>query len=74
MAKDISKIIALVQLPTSASELDSTSSEKWKKIMQNTIKALKRNKLSMLNFETHLPRLFDAKSDRRQTLISLSGS
>ena len=59
--KDINKVIALAQLPTSAAELDGTSSEKWKEIMQNTIKALKRNKLPMLNFETHLPRLFDAK-------------
>jgi len=59
--KNISKTIALAPLPATANELNGTASDVWKQIMQNTIKALKRNNLPSLNFETHLPRLFDAK-------------
>jgi len=56
----IQKTIATARLPKSAMQLDGTSSNTWKQIMQYTIDALERNHLPNLNYETHLPRLFNA--------------
>ena len=69
--KDISKPIALAQLPDSVRQLTGTSSAKWREVLQYTIDALKRNNLPSLNFETHLPRLFNAEKLRE--MISLFG-
>lgn len=69
--KEIGNIIAVAKLPEDGSKINSIASDTWEKIMQNTIAALKRNKLPMLNFETHLPRLFNVKKIKE--LIALFG-
>ena len=56
-AADMSTPIALGMIPEDPTH-PWTGSPAWVQVMQNTIAALKRNKMTMLNFETHLPRVF----------------
>jgi hypothetical protein len=58
--KEFETRVAIAKLPDS-DDFQSNGSEVWKHILRNTIKALKRNNLPELNFETHLPRLISAK-------------
>jgi hypothetical protein len=55
---DISKVVALGKIPADPNH-KWTASEPWINVMRNTMAALKRNNMSMYNFETHLPRLFN---------------
>lgn len=55
---DITTIIANSLLPENE-DFKTDASDVWKKIMINTMRALKRNKMTWYNFETHLPRLFN---------------
>jgi hypothetical protein len=68
--EDIAKIVALKKLPTSEN-FKTDASKAWKEIMIFTMQALKRNNLPMLNYETHLPRLFDVQ--KLKEIIALFG-
>jgi len=54
---DISEAVALGMIPEDPNH-PWNGSAAWVNVMNNTIAALKRNKMSMYNYETHLPRLF----------------
>lgn len=58
--RDIAELIALRPLPE---ELDfpTNGSAAWKRVINNTQLALKRNEMPYFDFETHLPRLFNKK-------------
>jgi len=55
---DIEEIVANGLIPQDPKH-PWTASPAWVNVMLNTLAALKRNKMSTYNFETHLPRLFD---------------
>jgi len=58
--EDIATPVAVAPMPENEN-FKTDASDAWKVVFINTLKALRRNKLPMFNYETHLPRAFEKK-------------